>query len=340
MHRNWQSLIKPKRLASQEETLNDFYGKFVAEPLERGFGATIGNALRRILLSSVQGAAITSVRIKGVLHEFSTVPGVREDVTDIILNLKEVRLKLFSESAETIRIKAKDTGPLKAGDIITSNNVAILNPDQHVATLSKDSELDMEMVVKHGKGYIPAEKNKDDMQPVGTIPIDAIFSPIRKVNYTVTHARVGQVTDYDSLTLEVWTDGSVRPDDAVAYAARILQDQLTIFINFEEEPIVMGPEQVEEKPRFNENLYRSIEELELSVRSSNCLKNANIKYIWELVQKTEAEMLKTKNFGRKSLNEIKEILTEMGLTLGMKLEQFPPLQDREREEEKKKSKKK
>jgi DNA-directed RNA polymerase subunit alpha len=340
MHRNWQSLIKPKRLASQEETLNDFYGKFVAEPLERGFGATIGNALRRILLSSIQGAAITSVRIKGVLHEFSTVPGVREDVTDIILNLKEVRIKLFSESAETIRIKAKDSGVLKAGDIITSNNVAILNPDQHIATLSKDADLDMEMVVRHGKGYIPAEKNKDDLQPVGTIPIDAIFSPIRKVNYTVTHARVGQVTDYDSLTLEVWTDGSVRPDDAIAYAARILQDQLTIFINFEEEPIVMGPEQVEEKPRFNENLYRSIEELELSVRSSNCLKNANIKYIWELVQKTEAEMLKTKNFGRKSLNEIKEILTEMGLSLGMKLEQFPPLQDREREEEKKKTKKK
>jgi DNA-directed RNA polymerase subunit alpha len=340
MHRNWQSLIKPKRLVSQEETLNDFYGKFVAEPLERGFGATIGNALRRILLSSIQGAAITSVRIKGVLHEFSTVPGVREDVTDIILNLKEVRLKLFSESAETIRIKSRETGPLKAGDIIASNNVAILNPDQHIATLTKDAELDMEMVVRHGKGYIPAEKNKDDMQPVGTIPIDAIFSPIRRVNYTVTHARVGQVTDYDSLTLEVWTDGSVRPDDAVAYAARILQDQLTIFINFEEEPIVMGPEQVEEKPRFNENLYRSIEELELSVRSSNCLKNANIKYIWELVQKTEAEMLKTKNFGRKSLNEIKEILTEMGLSLGMKLEQFPPLQDKEREEEKKKTKKK
>ena len=340
MHRNWQSLIKPKRVVSQDETLNDFYGKFVAEPLERGFGATIGNALRRILLSSIQGAAITSVRIKGVLHEFSTVPGVREDVTDIILNLKEVRLKLFSESAETIRVKAKDIGVLKAGDIITSNNVAILNPDQHIATLSKDADLDMEMVVRHGKGYIPAERNKDDLQPVGTIPIDAIFSPIRKVNYTVTHARVGQVTDYDSLTLEVWTDGSVRPDDAIAYAARILQDQLTIFINFEEEPIVMGPEQVEEKPRFNENLYRSIEELELSVRSSNCLKNASIKYIWELVQKTEAEMLKTKNFGRKSLNEIKEILTDMGLSLGMKLEQFPPLQDREREEEKKKTKKK
>jgi len=340
MHRNWQSLIKPKRLASQEETLTDFYGKFVAEPLERGFGATIGNALRRILLSSVQGAAITSVRIKGVLHEFSTVPGVREDVTDIILNLKEVRLKLFSEGSETIRIKSKQSGPLKAGDIIISNNVAILNPDLHIATLSKDAELDMEMVVKHGKGYMPAEKNKDDLQPVGTVPIDAVFSPIRKVNYTVTHARVGQVTDYDSLTLEVWTDGSVRPDDAIAYAARILHDQLTIFINFEEEPIVMGPEQVEEKPRFNENLYRSIEELELSVRSSNCLKNASIKYIWELVQKTEAEMLKTKNFGKKSLNEIKEILTEMGLSLGMKLEQFPPLQDKERDEEKKKTKKK
>jgi DNA-directed RNA polymerase subunit alpha len=320
--------------------MTDFYGKFVAEPLERGFGTTIGNTLRRILLSSIQGAAITSVRIKGVLHEFSTVPGVREDVTDLILNLKEVRLKLFSEGPEMVRIKGKDGGIIKAGDIVTTNNVAILNPDLHIATLSKDSELDMEMVVRHGKGYIPAEKNKDDLQPVGTIPIDAVFSPIRKINYTVTHARVGQVTDYDSLTLEIWTDGSVRPDDAIAYAARILQDQLTIFINFEEEPIVMGPEQVEEKPRFNENLYRSIEELELSVRSSNCLKNANIKYIWELVQKTEAEMLKTKNFGRKSLNEIKEILTEMGLSLGMKLEQFPPLQDKERDEEKKKTKKK
>ena len=205
MHRNWQSLIKPKRLVSQEETLNDFYGKFVAEPLERGFGATIGNTLRRILVFHPGGSPLHRSRIKGVLHEFSTVPGVREDVTDIILNLKEVRLKLFSEASETIRIKSRETGPLKAGDIIASNNVAILNPDHHIATLTKDSELDMEMVVRHGKGYIPAEKNKDDMQPVGTIPIDAIFSPaIRRVNYTVTHARVGQVTDYDSLTLEVW----------------------------------------------------------------------------------------------------------------------------------------
>ena len=340
MHRNWQSLIKPKRLEPEEETLTPFYGKFVAEPLERGFGNTIGNSLRRILLSSIQGAAITSVRIKGVLHEFSTVPGVREDVTDIILNLKEVRLKLFSEGPETIKIKGKDEGEIKASDISTTNNVEILNPDLHIASLSKDADLDMEMTVKRGKGYVPAEMNKEDIQPVGTIPIDAIFSPIRRVNYNITHARVGQVTDYDSLSMEVWTDGSLRPDDAIAYAARILQDQLTIFINFEEEPIAIGPEPVEEKPKFNENLYRSIEELELSVRSANCLKNANIKHIWELVRKTETEMLRTKNFGRKSLNEIKEILTEMGLTLGMKLEKFPPALDKERDDEKKKTKKK
>jgi len=249
-------------------------------------------------------------------------------------------LKLFSEGPETIKIKRKEAGEIKAGDIITTNNIELLNPEAPVATLSKDAELEMEMLVKQGKGYVPAEGNKEDNQPVGTIPIDAVFSPIKKVNYNVSHARVGQVTDYDRLTMEVWTDGGVRPDDAVAYAARILQDQLTVFINFEEEPIAMGPEPVEDKPRFNENLYRSIEELELSVRSANCLKNANIKNIWELVQKTEAEMLKTKNFGRKSLNEIKEILTEMGLSLGMKLESFPPAIEKEREEEKKKTKKK
>ena len=340
MHRNWQSLIKPKRLEPEEETLTGVYGRFVAEPLERGFGNTIGNSLRRILLSAIQGAAVTSVRIKGVLHEFSTVPGVREDVTDIILNLKELRLKLFSEGPETIRIKGNGAGEIKAGDIITTNNVEVLNPELHIATLSKDGDLDMEMVVKHGKGYIPAEWNKDDTQPVGTIPIDAIFSPIRRVHYKITHARVGQVTDYDRLSLEVWTDGSLRPDDAIAYAARILQDQLTIFINFEEEPIAMGPETVEDKPKFNENLYRSIEELELSVRSSNCLKNADIQQIWELVQRSETEMLKTKNFGRKSLNEIKEILTEMGLSLGMKLEGFPPAMEKNREDDKKKTKKK
>jgi len=339
MYRNWQSLIKPKRLESEEETLTDSYGKFFAEPLERGFGITIGNSLRRILLSSIQGAAITSVRINGILHEFSTIPGVREDVTDILLNLKEVRLKLYSEGPEVIKIKRKGEGVVKAEDIITTNNIKILNPDLHIATLSKEAELEMEMVVKWGKGYVPAERNKEENQPLGTIPMDSIFTPVKKVNYTVTHARVGQITDYDKLTLEVWTDGSLRPDDAIAYASRILQDQLTIFINFEEEPIAIGPEVVEEKPKFNENLYRSIEELELSVRSSNCLKNANIKYIWELVQKTEAEMLKTKNFGRKSLNEIKEILSEMGLSLGMKLESFPPAMEKEREEEKKKAKK-
>ncbi len=338
MHRNWQNLIKPKRLEPEEETLTDLYGKFTAEPLERGFGITIGNSLRRILLSSIQGSAITSVRIKGILHEFSTIPGVKEDVTDIILNLKEIRLKLFSEGPEVIKIKGQKEGEIQAKDIITTNNIEILNPDLHIATLSKDTELDMELVVRRGKGYVPAENNKEDGQPVGTIPIDAIFSPIRKVNYNITHARVGQITDYDRLILEVWTDGSVRPDDAIAYAARIFQDQLTGFINFEEEPISMGPEPVEDKPKFNENLYRSIEELELSVRSSNCLKNANIKYIWELVQKTEAEMLKTKNFGRKSLNEIKEILNEMGLSLGMKLESFPPALEKEEEEKKAKKK--
>ncbi|MCK5255714.1 MAG: DNA-directed RNA polymerase subunit alpha, partial [Deltaproteobacteria bacterium] len=340
MHRNWQSLIKPKRLEPEVETLTDSYGKFSAEPLERGFGITIGNSLRRILLSSIQGAAITSVRINGILHEFSTIPGVKEDVTGIVLTLKEVRLKLFSEGPETIKIKRKEAGIVRAGDIIINNNVEILNPDLHIATLSKDAELDMEMVVKRGKGYVPAERNKEENQPVGTIPIDAVFSPVEKVSYNVTHARVGQITDYEKLSLPVWTDGSMRPDDAVAYASRIFQDQLTIFINFEEGPIAMGPEVVEEKAKFNENLYRSIEELELSVRSSNCLKNTNIKHIWELVQKTEAGMLKTKNFGRKSLNEIKEILNEMGLSLGMKLENFLPAMEKEKEAEKKKKAKK
>jgi len=340
MHRNWQSLIKPKRLEPEVETLTDSYGKFSAEPLERGFGITIGNSLRRILLSSIQGAAITSVRINGILHEFSTIPGVKEDVTSIVLTLKEVRLKLFSEGPETIKIKRKEAGIVRAGDIIINNNVEILNPDLHIATLSKDAELDMEMVVKRGKGYVPAERNKEENQPVGTIPIDAVFSPVEKVSYNVTHARVGQIADYDKLSLAVWTDGSMRPDDAVAYASRIFQDQLTIFINFEEGPIAMGPEVVEEKAKFNENLYRSIEELELSVRSSNCFKNTNIKHIWELVQKTEAGMLKTKNFGRKSLNEIKEILNEMGLSLGMKLENFLPAMEKEKEAEKKKKAKK
>jgi DNA-directed RNA polymerase subunit alpha len=320
--RNWRDLIKPKKLAVDEKSLTPTYGKFVGEPFERGFGVTVGNSLRRILLSSLQGAAITSIHTKGVLHEFSTIPGVREDVTDIVLNLKEVRLRLHDGLKETARIEAKGEGVVTAGDIKAGPNVEILNPEQHIATLSKEGKLDIELTIKAGRGYVPADRNKDEDAPVGTIPIDSIFSPVHKVNYTVTNARVGQRTDYDRLNLEVFTDGSVRPDDAVAYAARILQDQLAVFVNFEETP--EAAEALEEgHPSLNENLFRSVAELELSVRSANCLQNAGIKYIGELVQKTEGEMLKTKNFGRKSLNEIKEILREMGLDFGMHIENFP-----------------
>jgi DNA-directed RNA polymerase subunit alpha len=321
-----KDLIRPKRLEIEKETLTPFYGRFAAEPFERGFGITIGNSLRRILLSSLQGAAITSVKIDGVLHEFSTIPGVKEDVTEIILNLKEVRLKLHTEGPKTIRVKTEGIKVLKAGDIQTGDAVEILNPEHYIATLSKDAKLSIEMVVKMGRGYVPAERNKEENQPIGTIPIDAIFSPIKKVNYTVTNARVGQITDYDKLTLEVWTDGSLSPEEAVAHAAKILKNQLSIFITFEEEeePEAVTPGGEEEVERLNENLFRSVDELELSVRSANCLKHANIKLIGDLVQKTEAEILATKNFGRKSLNEIKEILNEMGLSLGMKLEDWPP----------------
>jgi DNA-directed RNA polymerase subunit alpha len=320
--RNWRELIKPKKLAVDEKSLTPTYGKFVGEPFERGFGVTVGNSLRRILLSSLQGAAITSIHARGVLHEFSTLPGVREDVTDIVLNLKEVRLRLQDGVLETARIEAKGEGVITAGDIKAGPNVEILNPEQHIATLSKEGKLDIELTIKAGRGYVPADRNKDEDAPVGTIPIDSIFSPVHKVNYTVTNARVGQRTDYDRLNLEVFTDGSVRPDDAVAFAARILQDQLAVFVNFEETP--EAAEALEEgHPSLNENLFRSVAELELSVRSANCLQNAGIKYIGELVQKTEGEMLKTKNFGRKSLNEIKEILREMGLDFGMHIENFP-----------------
>jgi len=324
MYKNWRDLIKPKRLQVESDSLSGTYGKFSAEPFERGFGTTMGNSLRRVLLSSLQGAAIVSVRIKGVLHEFSTIPGVTEDVTDIILNLKGVRLKLHSQDSRNVRIVKKGAGQITAGDIITDSNVEILNPEHHIATCGKDADLEMEMVVSMGKGYVAAERNRDEKAPVGTIPIDAIFSPIKKVNFAVTNARVGQITDYDKLALEVFTDGSVRPDDAVAYAAKILKEQLQIFINFDEEQ-AEPPETEEETEtrKINDNLYRSVEELELSVRSANCLKNANIRLIGDLVQKTEAEMLKTQNFGRKSLNEIKDILAEMGLSLGMKLENFP-----------------
>lgn len=320
--RNWRDLIKPKKLAFDDKDLSDTYGKFVGEPFERGFGITIGNSLRRILLSSLQGAAITSVRCDGVLHEFSTLPGVREDITDIVLNLKEVRLRLAEGTEASARIEAKGPCEVKAGDIKVGPDVEILNPELHIASIAEDGELNIELTIKVGRGYVSAERNKDEDAPVGTIPIDAIFSPVRQVNYTVTNARVGQRTDYDKLNLEVRTDGSVRPDDAVAYAARILQDQLSIFLNFEELPEVEETEGGAE-PALNENLFRPVAELELSVRSANCLQNAGIKYIGELVQKSEAEMLKTKNFGRKSLNEIKEILREMSLDFGMQVENLP-----------------
>jgi len=323
MYKNWRDLIKPKRLQVETDTLSDTYGKFFAEPFERGFGTTLGNSLRRVLLSSLQGAAISSVRIKGVLHEFSTIPGVTEDATDLILNLKGVLIKLHGHDSRNIRIVKKGAGVITAGDIITDSHVEILNPDHHIATCSKEADVEIDMVVTMGKGYVPADRNRDEKAPVGTIPIDAIYSPIKKVNFQVTNARVGQMTDYDKLTLEVWTDGSVRPDDAVAYAAKILKEQLQIFINFDEDQEPEEDEVSEEERRINENLYRSVEELELSVRSANCLKNANIRLIGDLVQKTEAEMLKTQNFGRKSLNEIKDILADMGLSLGMTLENFP-----------------
>ena len=321
--KNWRELIKPKRIEIDENDYSNTYAKFTCEPLERGFGITIGNSLRRILLSSLQGAAIVSVKFDGVSHEFSAIPGILEDVTDIILNLKEIRLKIIDAEEAKIHLIRDGEGEVKAREIDTHGLVEVLNPDQHIATLSKEGKLNMEMLVRLGKGYVPAERNKSRDQEIGEIAIDAIFSPILKVNYVVTNARVGQITDYDKLTLEVWTDGSVLPEDAVAYAAKILKEQMNPFINFEEEPEPEEEEEEEEEEQLNENLFRPVSELELSVRSANCLKNANIKLIGELVQKTEAEMLKTQNFGRKSLNEIKSILAEMGLSLGMELPNFP-----------------
>jgi DNA-directed RNA polymerase subunit alpha len=315
-------LIKPKKLEVEESTLTATYGRFHAEPFERGFGQTIGNSLRRILLSSLMGASIVAVRIKGILHEFSTVSGVTEDVADIILNLKEVRFRMNEGEAQTLKIDTKGPGVVQAKDIIAPAAVEILNPGQKIATLSRDAKLEMEMTLKMGRGYVPAERNKEEGAPVDTIFIDAVFSPVHKVNFNVTNARVGQRTDYDRVVFEVHTDGSVKPDDAMAYAAKILQDQVGIFVNFQDEP---RPEQRDDGPSIplNDHLFRSVDELEFSVRSQNCLQNADIKYIGELVQKSEQEMLKTKNFGHKSLNEIKEILREMGLELGMRVEHFP-----------------
>lgn len=324
MQKNWRDLIKPKKLEVEKETLTPTYGKFIAEPLERGFGTTIGNSLRRVLLSSLQGAAITGVRIEGVLHEFSTVPGVKEDVSDIILNLKQVRLRMEGDGPKTLKIKATGEGVVKAGDIICDSTVEVLNPEQHIATVSKDSRLECELIANAGKGYVPAERNKTPDMPIGTIAIDSIYQPVVRVNFNLTHARVGQRTDYDRLALEVWTTGAIDPQGAVAIAAKILKDQLSVFISFDEkEDEGAAHERIDAKPKFNENLFKTVEELELSVRSANCLKNADIKYIGEMVQKTESEMLRTKNFGRKSLNEIKEILKGMGLDFGIKLDGYP-----------------
>ena len=316
----WKGFQRPKRLEVERETLTPKFGRFSAQPFERGFGTTIGNALRRILLSSVEGAAITSVKIDGVLHEFSSVPGVVEDTTDIILNLKQIPFRCHSEHAETLVVHAVGPRTVKAGDIQASANVEILDPEAPIATLSEEGKLSMEMRLRKGRGYISADRNFDDDLGIGYIPIDSIHAPVRKVNYIVEDARLGQKTDYDRLTLEVWTNGAITPQDAVAMAAKILKDHMAIFINFEEsgDEVVDFPSTEDE--RVLDQLNRSVDELELSVRSYNCLKNANIKTIYDLVTKTEPEMLKTKNFGRKSLNEIKDILAEMGLSLGMNVD--------------------
>jgi len=320
MQRNWSSLIRPKRIDVDNATHTRLYGEFTIQPLERGFGITLGNALRRVLISSIQGAAIVSAKIDGILHEFSTLPGVKEDITDIILNLKGVRFKLGQADTKEVRINVDHAGPITAADIITDGTIEVLNPGHYIATVSGKGKFKAELVVKMGKGYLPAKKELDPDQPEGTINIDAIFSPVKKVNYVVSHARVGQITDYDKLVLEVWTDGSVIPEDAIAYSAKILKQQLDVFINFEEVEEEVEPIKEDEKGDINKVLLRSVEDLELSVRSANCLKNAGINTIGELVQKTEAEMLKTKNFGRKSLSEIKDILGEYNLTFGMNLD--------------------
>jgi DNA-directed RNA polymerase subunit alpha len=327
--KNWRELIRPRALESDSDPVEQYW-KFSCEPLERGFGVTLGNSLRRVLLSALQGAAVTAVRINGVLHEFSTIPGVLEDVSDIVLNLKEVRLRLHGKGPKLIRLHRKGAGVLTAGDLASEDSaIEVMNPTHKIATLSNEADVEIELTVSTGKGYVPAEKNKTEDMAIGTVPIDAIFSPVSKINYTVTPARVGRETDFDRLNFEIWTDGTIPPADAVAYAAKILKEQLSIFINFEE-PVEVAQAAPEEPRPLNPNLFKSVDELELSVRSANCLQNANIRYIGELVQRSEAEMLKTKNFGRKSLNEIKEVLGTMSLELGMTLDNFPERQEIER----------
>ena len=321
--KNWKELIKPSKLDVQPGADAARTATIVAEPLERGFGLTLGNALRRVLLSSLQGAAVTSVQIDGVLHEFSAIPGVREDVTDIVLNIKSLDIKLSAEGSKRLTLKGSGPGEVKAADIETGADVEIMNPDLVLCHLDKGAKLSMELTVENGKGYVPAVQNRPEESPIGLIPVDAVFSPVRKVTYKVDNSRVGQVTDHDKLSLEVTTSGVVTPEDAVALAARILQDQLGLFINFDEPQAALAEDREEELP-FNKNLLRKVDELELSVRSANCLKNDNIIYIGDLVQKSETDMLRTPNFGRKSLNEIKEVLGQMSLHLGMEIPNWPP----------------
>lgn len=330
MTRNWLELQRPNRMEVEEATHTPFYGKFVCAPLERGYGITLGNALRRVLLSSLQGAAITKVKIEGVLHEFSTIPGVKEDVTDLILNLKRVHLRLRTNYPKTLKLEVIGEGEVRAGDIITDETVEIINPEQLLATLSKEGRLSVTMTAAWGKGYVPAEFNKEEDDPIGTLALDSVFSPIRKVSYKITNARVGRRTDYDKLTIEIWTNGTVHPEDALSHAAKILREQFHVFQNFEDQDKPVHEDKPLREPEINENLYRSVGELELSVRSANCLKNADIKFIGELVQRSESEMLKTKNFGRKSLNEIKEILADMDLHLGLVIPNFPSRAELER----------
>ncbi|MCB1531910.1 MAG: DNA-directed RNA polymerase subunit alpha [Alphaproteobacteria bacterium] len=322
LQRNWKELIKPAKVEVAHGS-GEMTGKIIAEPLERGFGLTLGNALRRILLSSLQGAAVTGVQIDGVLHEFSSIEGVREDVTDIILNVKALAVRMHSEGPKKMRLSAEGPCEVTAAQIEAGADIEIMNPDLVICTLDKGTKFNMEMTVDMGKGYRPASQNRPEEAPVGLIPVDSVFSPVRKVSYEVEDTRVGQITDYDKLTLSIQTNGVITPEDAVAFAARILQDQLQVFVNFDEPETNEEKEEGEELP-FNRNLLRKVEELELSVRSANCLKNDNILYIGDLVQKSESDMLRTPNFGRKSLNEIKEVLSIMGLHLGMQVEGWPP----------------
>ena len=328
--KNWRDLIRPREVRIESETRTDTYARFLAEPLERGFGTTLGNALRRVLLSSLQGAAVTAIKIDGALHEFQTLPEVREDVSDIVLNVKELRLRAHNDEAFTLSADVEGPGSVRAGHLVGSGHIEVLNADHVIAHVGEGARFRIELKGRSGRAYIPAENNKEEGWDAAWIAVDSLFSPVRKVNFAVTQSRVGSSTDYDRLSLEVWTDGSVTPEDAVAYAAKIIKDQIGIFINFDEEeepdpvPVVQPIEQI------NENLLRSVDELELSVRSANCLQAANIQHVGDLVQRTESDMLKTKNFGRKSLKEIKEVLAEMGLSLGMRLEGWPPRELKDR----------